>query len=56
MVCNGDKIFGSENPMEVKRVKMVANTKATMNTKAKNVHAFLQISKQQQYHEFLFPL
>jgi hypothetical protein len=49
------KKIWSEKPMEVKRVKTVANTKATTNTKTKNIHSFLQIRKQQQYHEFLFP-
>jgi hypothetical protein len=56
MVCNGDKTIWSEKPMKVKRVRMVVNTKATTNTKTKNIHAFLQVSKQQQYHEFLFTL
>jgi cytochrome c1 len=45
MVCNGDKKIWLEKPMKVKRVKTVANTKATTNTKTKNIHAFLQISK-----------
>jgi hypothetical protein len=49
MVCNGDKKFWSEKPMEVKRVKTVANTKATTQIpRPKTYMHFCKYRKQQQ--------
>jgi hypothetical protein len=50
------KKFGQKNPWKLKELRRLQIPKQQQVPKTKHIHAFLRVSKQQQYHEFLFPL